>query len=110
MRPAKATGHVAPPRRVGKTSLISNTATNLRHISKRSTDLLQSAGSLQPGGRSRPEPATVGTSEALVGISSQQQKPQPIHVRAAGTGGEGATRSIQGRQEGVRSEASSRAD
>ena len=56
-----------------------------------SSDVLQGAGALQPGRRSGAEPAASGAAEAAVRLSARQE-PQPVHVRAAGAGGEGAAR------------------
>ena len=56
---------------------------DLPRISSLRTCLLQGAGSLQPGGRSKSQSAAIGSAEAVVGISARQQLPQSFHVRIA---------------------------
>ena len=71
--------------------------------------VLQGAGALQPRGRPRLEPSTVGAFEAAVRLPARHGS-KPLHVRAAGAGGAGPARTACGRQEGVRPPASARAD
>ncbi len=62
-----------------------------------------------PEGDRRHQQAPGGAAAAAVRLS-RRQEPQPVHVRVAGAGGEGAARQIEGRQEGLRSGTAAAAD